>query len=87
MLFAHLERANADLFRYSYDNTAVNPTAETFVFNPLTNEGVVVYDVKTKEVNVVDFYSVPSNYTGENAKVFLRDYHEGRTMEYFVYQY
>lgn len=87
MLFAHLERANADLFRYSYDNTAVNAAAETFVFNPLTNEGVVVYDVKNNEVNVVDFYSVPSNYTGETAKVWLRDYHEGRTMEYFVYQY
>ena len=54
----------------------------------MNRAGVVVYDLNTKEATVVkDLAMVPSSSTGDNVKVWLRDYHGGRTQEYFVYLY
>lgn len=83
IVFANLYKTSQGLFMYEV------PGGSNYeIFNTMDRAGVVVYDVQTGEATVVnDLSMVPCTSTGDNAKVLLRDYHNGRTREYFVYLY
>ncbi len=88
MLFANLEKASTEIFKYSYKKLADNPDAKSYIFNTLSRGAVVVYDVQKKTTEVMtDFTKIPTCAAGDNVKVWMRDYDGGATREYFVYVY
>lgn len=83
MIFANLLKTSDSVFMYQ------NPqNTENELFGTIGYTSVAVYDMKNEEIKVISGLKLaPSFSSGDDVKVWMRDYDGGGVQEYFLYQY